>query len=147
MPSGTSPRTKLSFPYQWTVFFTDRTSVNKHRLAHCQCANEWFSEHQTGNDRCHQGLAPARPRSLLQMNTTWHNFSEGPRSAWSILRAFGMLLAFSAAQGAVVITSVKPNRGSLAGGTRLHIQVRMPCTAKGRNHELYLIEASLGYIM
>jgi len=26
-------------------------------------------------------------------------------------------------QGAVIITSVKPDRGSLAGGTRVHIQV------------------------
>jgi hypothetical protein len=64
------------------------------------------------------------------MNTIWHT-REGPlRRARSIVRAFGMLLAFSAAHGAVVISSVKPNRGSLAGGTRLHIQVCMPCIAK-----------------
>ena len=37
--------------------------------------------------------------------------------------ALGLLMTLLARCGGVIVTSVKPNRGSLAGGTRLHIQV------------------------
>ena len=47
-------------------------------------------------------------------------------TARAIGTALGLLVTLLARCGGVIVTSVKPNRGSLAGGTRLHIQV-LPC--------------------
>ena len=42
-------------------------------------------------------------------------------------QALLLLVSLLARCSGVVITSVQPNRGSLAGGTRLHIQVLASC--------------------
>jgi hypothetical protein len=44
-------------------------------------------------------------------------------TARAIGPALALLMSLLARCGGVIVTSVKPNRGSLAGGTRLHIQV------------------------
>ena len=58
------------------------------------------------------GMRPQRPRRQACGGTVR---AIGP--------ALGLLVTLLARCGGVIVTSVKPNRGSLAGGTRLHIQV------------------------
>ena len=50
-----------------------------------------------------------------------------PLAAASAAQALLLLVSLLARCSGVVITSVQPNRGSLAGGTRLHIQVLASC--------------------
>ena len=72
------------------------------------------------------GAGGAWSHSSRKMMPTPRRTSRGALP--SVVCALSILLSLSAAQSAVIITSVEPNRGSLAGGTRLHIQVcvRMP---------------------
>jgi len=56
------------------------------------------------------------------------------RAVWVIGWALG-LLVLPRCSG-VIVTSVKPDRGSLAGGTRLHIQVGPSSFSFSRAHVL-----------
>jgi hypothetical protein len=55
----------------------------------------------------------------------WRRRAACGETAWLIGWALG-LLVLPRCSG-VIVTSVRPDRGSLAGGTRLHIQVPEPC--------------------